>query len=148
MIAFILADSRYGWLKSMVFVTPLYIVVCAAIVFISDSFHARGIDITGIEEMRATAQRADLERRQFVKRFVRWFMARESLIFWIGSWFYLDPDYVTLMLRKKGDSFMKVMVKITIPSVIVSMLVWSTVYWAAYQPFKHAAWARWIADNL
>lgn len=148
MLGFILADPTWGWVKSMIFVTPLYVLVCAMIVFIHDRFHEKGIDLTGIEEMRDTCSDETLKKNQLVKRFIRWFMQRESLIFWIGSFFYLDPDYVTLMLRKKGDSFVKTVLTLTVPSVIISMLVWTTVYWAIYQPFKDMAWAKWISGNL
>lgn len=147
MLAFVLGDPQYGWLKAMLYVTPLYILVVIAIVAVCDLFHKKGIDITGIEEMRSISNE-ELGKRQYVKRFIAWFMKRESSIFWIGSWFYLDPDYVTLMLRRKGDSFLKTLVKLVIPSVLISMLVWTTLYWAVYQPFKHMAWAQWLAERI
>lgn len=148
MLALIIADPKLGWLKCMLYVTPLYVLVCAGIVYISDRFHENGVDITGIEEMRMIRGSGELKKRQFIKRFIRWFMHREVLIFWIGSWFYLDPDYVTLMIRKKGDSFLKTTLTLTVPSVLVSMFFWSTLYWLVYQPFKHTAWAQWVVEHL
>jgi hypothetical protein len=147
MLGFILGDPEYGWLKSMLLVTPGYILVVVGIIVISDLFHSNGIDITGIEEMRQVANQ-NLERKQWAKRIIAWIMRKESLIFWVGSWFYLDPDYVTLMLRKKEDSLLKTTIKLVIPSVLISMVFWSTVYWLVYQPFKHMEWAKWLADKI
>lgn len=140
MLYFILRDDHYGWLHSLVFVTPVYILVCMAIVSINDLFYSRNIDITGIEEMRLIAHSTPT-KYQFFKRFIKWFMQRRATIFWIGSFYYLDPDYVTLLLRKEGDSFMKTTLRITIPSVFISMIFWTSVYWALYQVFKEKTWA-------
>ena len=148
MLAFIMTDPVFGWVKCMLYITPLYVFFCAVVIFVSDYFHANGIDITGIEEMRTIRSSQELKKRQFIKRFIKWFMHREVLIFWIGSWFYLDPDYVTLMIRKKGDSFLKTILTITVPSVLVSMFFWTTLYWLVYQPFKHTVWAQWIVERL
>lgn len=147
MLYFILSDPVFGWLKCMVFVTPLYVLICAVIVAFCDYFSRKGIDVTGIEEMRAIKHEA-LEKRQIFKRFIRWFMHRESLIFWIGSCIHLDPDYVTLMLRKKEDSFLKTTIMLTLPSVVVSMLYWTTIYWLVYQLFKNTEWAKWLAERI
>ncbi|MBI5133821.1 MAG: hypothetical protein HZA81_00305 [Candidatus Taylorbacteria bacterium] len=147
MLAFIVGDPEFGWLKAIVFVTPLYVMVCIAIVLISDFFLKNGVDITGIEEARALSDE-NLTHNQFTARFVRWFTKRRLLIFWVGSIYYLDPDYVTLLLRRKEDGLMKTTIKITVPSVLLSMLFWSTLYWLIYQPFKHTEWAQWLAERI
>ena len=139
MFYFIVSDPKYGWIKSMIWITPVYIFFCALVVYVSDKFNDKGIDITGIEEMRSIALSSEISKKNIIKRFIRWFMSRKSLIFIFGSIFYLDPDYVTLMIRDRNDSFLKVMLKITIPSVLISMLWWNTIYWLAYQPVKGMA---------
>ncbi len=147
MIRFIITDPEWGWVWSLVVVTPIYILVCMIIVAVSDYYQLRGIDITGIEEMRKILD-SDLQKKQIFKRFVRWFMRRRITIFLVGSCVYLDPDYVTLMLRRAEDSFLKTIFRITIPSVAVSMVFWTTIYWLAYQPMKDTEWARWVVENL
>ena len=66
-----------------------------------------------------------------------------KLIFWIGSWFYLDPDYVTLLLRKKEDGYLLTFLQITLPSVVINMVVWLGAWWFAGQGFP---WAQRVLE--
>lgn len=80
-------------------------------------------------------------RTQIIQRFISWFMRSRKTIFWIGSWFYLDPDYVTLLLRDRRKSFLSDLFRITLPSVCISMFVWTPIWWGAYRGYE---WAKWL----
>jgi hypothetical protein len=144
MFYFIIKYPSGGWFYSLIVVTPIYIGMCCMIVYISDQFAKRKIDITGIEEMRTIAD-AQLEKKQVFKRIVKWIMQREFAIFWIGSVYYLDPDYVALLMRKKGESLVSLTKRIIIPSVMISMIFWTSVYWFVYQLCKDYQWAKSVA---
>lgn len=144
MVAIILSDSSWGWLKCIVYVTPTYLSLCFLIVLINDLLLGRGIDLTFIEGLKEMAE----GKRNFFQRILSWILERRATIFWIGSWYYLDPDYVTILLRKKGQSLLDATVRITTPSVLISMMVWTFIYWSVYQPFKGLSWAKWLAENL
>lgn len=167
MVYLIFRFGAIGTLFSFFGVGIPYFVFCAGIVQTSEYFFARGHDITGLEELRGMAKEEDFRRRWFkryvllgrlnpdveaeriavwkeyqgqhwFRRIVAWVLSSRKTIFWIGSWFYLDPDYVTLLLYRREKSFWHNMLTITIPAVIISMTIWTTVYYCAYLGF---AWA-------
>ncbi|MEN9405172.1 MAG: hypothetical protein RLY47_131 [Candidatus Parcubacteria bacterium] len=130
MIFFIWTDPHYGVLKAFLICTPLNFALCSLVVFTNDLLAKRGKDMTGIDEMRKDAEEKG--------GFRRWVLRRRVAIFWIGSWFYLDPDYVTLFLRDKGATFWENGYRITLPSTLVAMIVWTAIYWSAHEGY---AWA-------
>jgi hypothetical protein len=161
MVYFIWQFGAIGTLFSFFGVGIPYFLFCAGIVQTSEYFFARGHDITGLEELRGMATEEDFRRRWFkryvllgrlspqveaeraevwkeykgthwFRRIVAWVLSSRKTIFWIGSWFYLDPDYVTLLLYRREKGFWWNMLTITLPSVTISMTVWTTVYYCAY----------------
>lgn len=167
MVYFIWQYGAVGTLFSFFGVGIPYFIFCAGIVKISEYFFARGHDITGLEELRGMATEENFRRRWFkryvllgrlspeaeserisvwkeyqgahrLRRVVAWVLSSRRTIFWMGSWFYLDPDYVTLLLYRREKSFWWNMLTITLPSVIISMLVWTSVYYCAYLGFSWA----------
>jgi len=137
-------SSERGILWASVVCTLISVVVYIAVVFVSDVAYKRGVDVTGLETLRQL-EYAVLEPRQWFKRLIRWMLQSRRLIFWIGSWFYLDPDYVTLLLRKKEEGYAAAFLKITLPSVFLSVVVWVALWWAAVQGFWWAVWVlEWV----
>ncbi len=139
MVYFIVTDRTHGVMKTLVFVTPVYVVVCTIIVCLNEVLVNMGYDVTGIEELKKIAGQHH-RPSQWFKRFVSWILRRRTTIFLIGSWFYLDPDYVTLLLRDKTRTVWSDILLITTPSVILSMVVWTPIYWCACGGVRWAAW--------
>lgn len=138
--------TLWGAMKAFIYITPLNIVFCGAVVWTVNVFAKRGIDITGIDEFREMTNN-HYSKRQYVKRFAQWVLRRRKTIFWIGSWFYLDPDYVTLLLRRKGEGFWTTIWRITVPSTVLAMVVWTPIYWLSWQGvLRGYEWARWFLE--
>lgn len=137
-------SSLRGIITAFAVITPIYLLLCINIVLGSDAAQKRGLDLTGLETLREL-EHAVLRRNQWFKRLVQRVLSSKRSIFWVGSWFYLDPDYVTLLVRKKEEGYASTFLRITLPSVILSMVVWLGVYWAAVQGYRWAAWAlEWV----
>ena len=137
-------SSINGIVAAFVVVTPIYLFLCIGIVIISDMACKRGVDLTGLETLREL-EHAVLEKRQWFKRILRRMLRSRNLIFWIGSWFLLDPDYVALLLRKREEGYVSTFLRIILPSVMLSMVVWLGVWWAAVQGYRWALWMlKWI----
>ena len=130
---------RQGLLVAFVVVTPLYFMFCAGIVGLSRHSTKRGIDLFGIDTLRALTAAAPAELGRW-RRIIRWILMRRASIFWIGSVCYLDPDYVTLLLQKSGESMGRTLATITLPSVVLSQVAWGGIYWLGYQGFTWASW--------
>lgn len=145
MLAILAWDSNItGLTTAFIVVTPIYLFLCISIVLFSDAAFRRGLDLTGLETLREL-EHTVLEEKQWFRRLLQRILQSRKLIFWIGSWFYLDPDYVTLLLRKKEESYISTFLRITLPSVVVSMVVWLVVWWAAVQGFRWAVWMlEWV----
>lgn len=139
MIYFIWTIPDYGVVYAFVVGGIVYFVLCASVIYINDVFLRNGYDITGIEELRQMAHRS-YPQKNWVKRLVSWMLKRKTTIFLVGSWFYLDPDYVTLLLRDKDKGLVASLTKITLPSVIISMAVWTPIYWCACKGYTWAVW--------
>lgn len=145
MLAILAWDSGIQGLATAFFVvTPISLLLCIAVVLINDAGLKKGLDLTGLEKLREL-EHAVLTKKQWVKRIVRRILKSRKLIFWVGSWFYLDPDYVTLLIRKKEEGYLSTFIRITLPSVVLGMVVWLGVWWAAVQGFRWAVWLmEWV----
>ena len=145
MLAILAWDSSIkGLITAFVAVTPISLILCILIVLVSDAGFKKGLDLTGLETLREL-EHSVLEERQWFKRIIRRILRSRRLIFWVGSWFYLDPDYVTLLIRKKEEGYLSTFIRITLPSVVLGMVVWLGVWWAAVQGFRWAVWLmEWV----
>lgn len=133
MIALII---KYGVIEEMMIVTPLYFFFCVGIVKIYDIFLTKGIDLMGIDYL-CNLKNAELDTRNIYKKFARWILRRRATIFWVGSIFRLDPDGVTLLLRDDKSKTIENALKITLPSVILSMVFWTIVFKMGIMGFKY-----------
>lgn len=146
MLAILAWDSSVtGIATAFIAITPISFLLCVSVVMASDAAHKKtGVDWTGLETLRELEHEV-LEEKRWIYRILQWILRSPRLIFWVGSWFYLDPDYVTLLLRKKGEGYIHVFLRITLPSAVLGMVVWTATYWAAVKGFWLAAWAlEWV----
>lgn len=122
----------------------LNFIFCSLIVIVIDSVRLRfGIDLTGLEDLRKYVRQNDTT----FKRVLHVVLSGRRTIFWIGSWFYLDPDYVTLILRDTRKSVYKDICEITAPSVFLAMIIWVPVYWIlCYAFWAGTEWAGWLIN--
>ncbi len=129
MIYIIWEKPQLGAIGAFIIVTPVNLLFCSLVVLLNDVLKKYGTDMTGIDQIRQSAKEKG--------GFKLWVIRRRATIFLIGSWLYLDPDYVTLFLRK-DTSFWKNTWRITLPSTILAMLVWTPIYWAAHEGYTWA----------
>jgi hypothetical protein len=73
-------------------------------------------------------QQGKLEKKKFFKRFLRSVMRKRYSIFWIGSVAQINPDGVTLLLRKDRTSTLRNFLGITLPSTVLSIAFWTIVF--------------------
>ena len=143
-VAAISDPSLHGAVNGFIIFTPIYFILCALIVVAVDALARWGVDITGIENLRSLRD-STVDPQNRLTSALRWLLLRRSTIFWIGSWFYLDPDYVTLLLRDRHRSIFSAIATITIPSVLISMIVWVPMIWLAVNAVKAGyTWAKWF----
>lgn len=133
-----LFKEGYGILDVITMITPVHFVFTLAVVALYDFFLKKGRDLLGIEYLRGL-ETAKLTKKQLWKKFGRWIIRRRLTIFWIGTIVYLDSDVVTLLLRKKEDTIKNIL-KITLPSVIWSMIFWSVIYKLGVMGVKYFVW--------
>jgi hypothetical protein len=69
-----------------------------------------------------------------------WILRRKTTIFLFGSPFFLDPDLVTLLLRKKNYFTWRECLKITLPSVIQCIMVWALIFQLGVWGWKYFQW--------
>jgi hypothetical protein len=115
---------RVGMVREMLVVFPLYFFYCVSLVWSYDLFLNSGHDLAGMEYMRK------LQEKKFAKwkitgKVFQWMMRRRSTIFVVGSFFLLNPDGVTLILRKSRESRFRNTLTITLPSTAVSIFFWT-----------------------
>ena len=142
----VLDPTIHGGIKAFIYTTPLNILLCVFVVYVLDVFARNGYDLSGLEEYREMIH-VQYRKEQYIKRFAQWVLKRRGTIFWVGSWFYLDPDYVTLLLRDKAKGFWTNILKITVPSTILAMVIWVPFWWCVVNAFlKGSEWAKWFME--
>ncbi len=125
--------------------TILNLFFCISVVCSIEYIRIRyNFDATGLEELKCYVAQNDT----FVKRILSKVLSSRRSIFWIGSWFYLDPDYVTLLLRRKERRLRVDLVEVTLPSVLLAMIVWVPVYWICVHAAKLGyGWATYLISS-
>ena len=130
MVYFILDDATYGFVKAFLFGGVLNFVLCSSIVAVNNYLNFLGFDITGLQELKSVSVNKDAGKiKSLLINIKDWIFARRLTIFWVGSWYMLDPDYVTILLQRDGSSLTKTVFSITLPSVILAMIIWTSFYW-------------------
>lgn len=154
MIYFIASDPEYGFHKAFLLGGVWNLALCTGVVALNNHLLIRyGIDLTGLNDFRNWAEHGQRSSRIALAlvRAKDWILARRSSIFWIGSWFMIDPDYVTIMLQNVEDNFFKTIATITLPSVALAMVVWTPFYWAlirltGFADTQFVQWILWLID--
>jgi hypothetical protein len=118
---------KVGIIAEFLIVVPLYSCYCMGIVVAYDYFLEKGYDFVGLEYLR-NMQQGKLEKKKFFRRFLRSVMRKRYSIFWIGSVAQINPDGVTLLLRKDRTSTLKNFLGITLPSTVLSIAFWTIVF--------------------
>jgi hypothetical protein len=130
--------NGFGVVEVFLLATPAYFLFSLIVVVLYEFFLSRGRDLLGIDYLRKLE--AEEGRLGFFDKMARWVMRRKITIFLLGSLFFLDPDVVTLLLRKKGESLRRVALRITLPSAIWAIIFWSVTYKLAVMGFRYAQW--------
>lgn len=135
MVYFIINDPIYGPLKAFVWGGLWNLFLCSGIVSLNNYLARNGFDMTGLGEIRKYGDKAPAmgRNRLVLVEAKNWFFAQKAAIFWIGSWFRLDPDYVTIAIQKSHNQTARSLVTITLPSVVLAMFIWTTFYWVLYR---------------
>lgn len=131
MIYFLL---NHGIVFTFLTITPSYFLYCIFVVIVYDFFLERGCDLLEIENLRSNGAS---------HKFLGWILRRRATIFFVGSCIQLDPDLVTLLLRKNRKTLWLNSLTITLPSTVISMTFWTAVYASAIKGYE---WAKWLIE--
>lgn len=129
---------KYGFWPALLAISLLFFVVCLATVFIHDIAVSFGYDVLYMERIRRFGAN-DAGNRGILKRFAGWVLKRRSTIFWLGS-LWLEPDLVTLLLRRENRVTMSNTLKITLPSNILCVTVWTVIFYLGVQGYVYFKW--------
>jgi len=66
-----------------------------------------------------------------IKAVFRGMLRSYWLMLLIGSVIYLEADYVTLLLKKSGESRRSIFIRVMLPSVTWGIMIWTLLYWGA-----------------
>ncbi len=129
---------KYGFWPALFAISLLFFAICLATVFIHDIAVSFGYDILYMERIRRIGA-DDTDNRGILKRFAGWVLKRRSTIFWLGS-LWLEPDLVTLLLRKDNRVTMSNTLKITLPSNILCVTVWTIIFYLGVRGYVYFKW--------
>lgn len=148
MLYYIVKDPEYGFYKAFIIGGLWNLILCSAIVGVNNYLQKQHqFDLTGLGDLRDWKHSEGLSGiKLLMLRMKNWILSRNLTIFWIGSWFMIDPDYVTILLQKQGESFTRVITTITLPSVVLAMAVWTPFYWALVRVsgFADSQFVQWV----
>lgn len=137
----------------------LELVFSVGIVYLHSHTVRKGYDFTGVNDVKEwicspveSTQSSSVFgtiRRVFLKS-LKWVLRKTVGSYWpmilIGSVIYIEPDYVSLMLKKPGESNLSVIVRVTIPAVIWSIGLWTLVMWGGWEGTTQIF--TWLRDYL
>jgi len=120
--------KRYGFWKEASIIIPLFFAICVWTLVLYDKFLSKGYDLLQIRYVMRSE-----------RRIIKWTLRGKGRVFWLGS-ILLDPDIVTLLLRKEEKTTLRSVVMITGPSTLINILVWSVVYYWGLQGYSYFKW--------
>lgn len=117
----------HGVAAAVLIATPLYFMFVIFVIRAYDFFLDRGYDLLELENLRANGSS---------KLFLRWILKRRVTIFLVGSFYQLDPDGVTILLRRNREAFWHNALAIALPATLLSMSIWITVFTLAIKGYE------------
>lgn len=99
---------------------------------------------TGVEHMKVwafTEDATDGTVQKGLKAIFRLMIRSHLLMLVIGSVAYLEADYVTLLLKKPGETRRSIFVRVMLPSVTWGITAWTLIYWGSFT-FATTLWVR------
>lgn len=130
-IAHIYLIINYGFWSALLAISLLFFVICLATIAIHDIAVSFGYDILYMERIHRIGAEA-ANNKGILRRFAGWVLMRRSTIFWLGS-LWLEPDLVTLLLRRENRMTMSSTLKITLPSNILCVTIWTIIFYLSVQ---------------
>lgn len=127
----------YGFFPSVAICTLIFFFICVHWLKIYQRFQDEGIDLQKINYLRNLHLKLKKSCRE---KFTVWILKRRMTIFFIGSPFILDPDLVTLLLRKEEYFTWRECFKITLPSAGQCILTWAGIYQLGVLGYKYFRW--------
>lgn len=127
----------HGFSLSVAICTLIFFFICVHWLKIYQRFQDEGIDLQKIEYFRDLHLKQD---KSFGEKITAWILKRKATIFLVGSPFVLDPDLVTLLLRKRGHFTWRECFKITLSSAAQCILVWAIIFQLGVWGFKYFRW--------
>jgi hypothetical protein len=135
----------WGPLQAFAVGVVLSLVFCLVVLEMHLQTSKRGFDITGVDYLKEWAFESASRRGSWIgylitmtaKAFLRFLSRSYWAMMLIGSVVYLECDYVTLFLRKKGERRLSVIFRVMIPSVLWGVGVWTALYWLTWTYAKH-----------
>lgn len=133
-----------GWVLELLF--------CLAVLWLQVFTRKRGHDLTGVTEIKEFIHepipkkegpvwgklgRGTARAVQFLLRLSGLESYIPMVFFW--SVFYVEADYVTLFLRKKGEAVFSVVDRVMLPAVTWSIGVWTLIFYFAVEGVEWAA---------
>jgi hypothetical protein len=111
---------------------PWCFIFYALVICAYDYFAQKGYDLLGLNYL-SDLKSQDISNKQIIKKIARWIVKRRITVFIIGNIFLLDPDVVTIILRKKEDTGLKILFW----SVVYSIPIWAIIYWLGVKGYGY-----------
>lgn len=152
MLYFLLAFDTWGIPAALIVSGAWNFLLCGLIVWLCNTVLDRtGIDMSGLSDLRSWIDRS-LARGGTLSQIARirgLILTSRRTTFWVGSWFWLDPDFVTLLLQRRSDGLVRSLLKITLPSVVIAQTVWTGVYLLVLEVSGAKDWPAltWLIDD-
>lgn len=127
----------HGFALSVAICTPIFFLICVHWLRIYQRFQNEGIDLQKISYLRSLHKKP---KKSCGEKITAWILKSRKTIFFVGSPFVLDPDLVTLLLRKKSHFAWRECFKITLPSAALCVFVWAAIYQLGIWGFKYFRW--------
>jgi len=127
----------HGFVLSVAVCTLLFFFIVVHWLKIYQRFQDEGIDLQKIVYLRNLHLKP---KKSCGEKVTVWILKRKATIFIFGSAFVLDPDLVTLLLRKKNYFTWRECFKTTLPSAAQCILVWAIIYQLGFWGYHYFRW--------
>ena len=90
---------------------------------------------TGVEHLKdfASDETETTWLKRKLKPVLQWMFRSHWGMMLVGSVFYIESDYVTLILKRKNETRVSIFFRVMLPSVTWGILAWTLIYWASLE---------------